>query len=148
MADRDSLNRTSFLIIQAAIKIHRRLGPGLLESVYRICLVHELRISGQEVSTEQNVPIYYDDLRLDGGYRLDLIVNNAVIVEAKAVEKLLPVHCAQLLSYLRLTEKRLGLLINFNVPLLVQGVKRIANNFLRSLRLRVPAMKAVKTVRV
>jgi GxxExxY protein len=127
--DREFLNHTSFFVIKAAIKIHRRLGPGLLESVYRTCLVHELRISGHDVSTEQNVPIYYGDLRLDGGYRLDLIVDNAVIVEVKAVEKLLPVHCAQLLSYLRLTEKRLGLLINFNVPRLAEGVKRIVNKF-------------------
>ena len=127
MDDKDSLNNTSFLIIQAAIKVHRRLGPGLLESVYRTCLSYELRISGQKVLSEQNVPIYYDDLRLDGGYRLDLIVNDAVIVEAKSVERLLPVHSAQLLSYLRLTEKRLGLLINFNVACLVQGVKRIVN---------------------
>jgi GxxExxY protein len=129
MENQASLNRTSFVIIQAAIKIHRRLGPGLLESVYRTCLVYELRKSGQHVSAEQNVPIYYDHLRLDGGYRLDLIVNEAVIVETKSVEKLLPIHCAQLLSYLRLTEKRLGLLVNFNVPRLVQGVKRIVNNF-------------------
>jgi GxxExxY protein len=129
MDDRNSLNHTSFLIIQAAIKIHRRLGPGLLESVYRTCLVYELRLSGQHVNAEQNVPIYYDDLRLDGGYRLDLIVNDVVIVETKSVERLLPVHCAQLLSYLRLTEKRLGLLINFNVPRLAQGVKRIVNKF-------------------
>lgn len=125
--DTDSLNKTSFLIIQAAIKIHRRLGPGLLESVYRTCLVHELKTFGQTVITEQIVPLYYDNLRLDAGYRLDLLVNDSVIVEAKAVEKILPVHCAQLLSYLRLTNKRLGLLINFNVPRLVEGVKRIVN---------------------
>lgn len=85
--DTDSLNKTSFLIIQAAIKIHRRLGPGLLESVYRTCLVYELKTSGQTVITEQIVPLYYDNLRLDAGYRLDLLVNDSVIVEAKAVEK-------------------------------------------------------------
>jgi GxxExxY protein len=81
------------------------------------------------VVSEQLVPIQYDGLKLDGGYRLDLLINNTVIVETKAVERLLPVHCAQLRSYMRLTEKRLGLLINFNVPTLVNGIKRIANNF-------------------
>jgi GxxExxY protein len=129
MDDRDSLNHTSFLIIRSAINIHRHLGPGLLESVYRTCLVHDLLTAGQVVVAEQNVPIYYDGLRLDGGYRLDLLVNNKVIVETKAVERLLPVHYAQLLSYLRLTDKRLGLLINFNVPCLVDGLKRIVNRF-------------------
>ena len=129
MEDRDALNQTSSVIIGASIRIHKRFGPGLLESVYRTCLIHELRTVGQRVLSEQNVPIYYNDLRLDGGYRLDLIVNDSVIVEVKAVEKILPVHCAQLLSDLRLTDKRLGLLINFNVSYLRQGLKRIVNKF-------------------
>jgi len=129
MEDRDALNQTSSVIICASIRIHKRFGPGLLESVNRTCLIHELRTVGQRVLSEQNVPIYYNDLRLDGGYRLDLIVNDSVIVEVKAVEKILPVHCAQLLSYLRLTDKRLGLLINFNVSYLRQGLKRIVNKF-------------------
>jgi GxxExxY protein len=127
--DQDALNQTSFLIIQSAMKIHRHLGPGLLESVYRACMVVELRGIGLVVATEQIVPIYYGELVLDDGYRIDLLVNDAIIVELKSVEKLLPVHHAQLLSYLRLTNKRLGLLVNFNVPRLVQGIRRIVNNF-------------------
>jgi GxxExxY protein len=108
MEDRNSLNDTSSLILQFAIKIHKSLGPGLLESVYRRCLIYELERAGQLVVSEQHVPIQYEGLQLDGGYRLDLLVNDSVIVETKSVEKLLPVHCAQLLSYLRLTNKRLG----------------------------------------
>ena len=129
MDDQHSLNQTSSLIIQCAIKIHKRLGPGLLESVYRRCLIYELEIAGQTVVSEQTVHIQYEGLELDGGYRLDLLVNDTVIVETKSVEKVLPVHCAQLLSYMRLTDKRLGLLVNFNVPCLLTGVKRIVNKF-------------------
>ena len=127
--DRETLDHTSRVIITMAIKVHSKLGPGLLESVYRTCLAHELRNAGHHVLAEQVVPVFYDDLQLDDGYRLDLLVNGSVIVEIKAVEKLLPVHVAQLLSYLRLTDKRLGLLMNFNVPRLVQGLKRVVNRF-------------------
>ena len=127
--DRASIDRTSRVIITMAIKVHSKLGPGLLESVYRTCLIHELRNAGHQVLAEQVVPIFYDELQLDDGYRLDLLVNDSVIVEIKAVERLLPVHAAQLLSYLRLTDKRVGLLLNFNVPRLVQGLKRIVNRF-------------------
>ncbi|HTL03477.1 MAG TPA: GxxExxY protein [Vicinamibacterales bacterium] len=129
MDDQSSLNQTSSLIVQCAVKIHKRLGPGLLESIYRKCLIYELRKADQKVASEQPVLIQYDGLQLDGGYRLDLLVNDTVIVETKAVERILPVHCAQLLSYMRLTDKRLGLLINFNVPTLVSGVKRVVNKF-------------------
>ena len=127
--DRESLNQLSRIIITAAIRVHSKLGPGLLESVYRTCLAHELRKAGLHVVAEQIVPVFYEELQLDDGYRLDLLVNDAIIVEIKAVEKLLPVHHAQLLSYLRLTDKRLGLLINFNVPRLVLGLKRVVNRF-------------------
>jgi len=129
MDDQSSLNQTSSLIVQCAVKIHKCLGPGLLESVYRKCLIYELKKADQKVVSEQPVLIQYDGLQLDGGYRLDLLVNDMVIVETKTVERILPVHCAQLLSYMRLTDKRLGLLINFNVPTLVSGVKRIVNKF-------------------
>jgi len=129
MDNQSSLNQTSSLIVQCAVKIHKRLGPGLLESIYRKCLIYELRKADQKVASEQPVLIQYDGLQLDGGYRLDLLVNDTVIVETKAVERILPVHCAQLLSYMRLTDKRLGLLINFNVPTLVSGVKRVVNKF-------------------
>ncbi len=99
-----------------------------MESVYRTCLTHELRKAGQSVVAEQTVPIVYDGVELDG-YRLDMLVNDSVIVEVKTVERLLPVHLAQLLSYLRLLDKRLGLLINFKVPQVMQGVKRVVNDF-------------------
>ena len=121
------LNGISFAIIQAAIEIHRTLGPGLLESVYRSCMIHEITERGLSVVAEQSVAIRYKNLILDVGYRLDLLVEGVVIVELKSVEVILPVHRAQLLSYLRLTNRRLGLLINFNVPALVKGVKRIIN---------------------
>jgi GxxExxY protein len=126
--ERESLNTTARIILDKAVVVHSRLGPGLLESVYRTCLAHELRTAGQKVVSEQMVPIVYDGIELDG-YRLDMLVNDGVIVEIKTVERLLPVHHAQLLSYLKLLDKRLGLLINFKVPQVMQGVKRIVNNF-------------------
>jgi GxxExxY protein len=126
--ERESLNATAKIILDKALIVHSRLGPGLLESVYRTCLTHELRTAGQKVVSEQLVPIVYDGIELDG-YRLDMLVNDGVIVEIKTVERLLPVHHAQLLSYLKLLDKRLGLLINFKVPQVMQGVKRVVNNF-------------------
>jgi GxxExxY protein len=121
------LNHISFLIIQAAIEIHKALGPGLLESTYRTCMIYELKLRGLKVVSEMVVPVRYKELVLDGGYRLDLLVEDAVIVELKAIETVLPVHRAQVLTYLRHTDKQLGLLINFNVEKLVLGVDRIAN---------------------
>jgi GxxExxY protein len=126
-AELRALNGLSSRIIEAAIEIHSVLGPGLLESVYRECLIYELGNAGLSVATERSVAICYKELRLEGGYRLDLLVENQIIVELKSVEKVLPVHVAQLLSYLRLTKKPLGLLINFNVPRLFQGVNRLIN---------------------
>ena len=123
------LNDLSYLIIQAGIEIHRVLGPGLLESTYRTCMIHELRERGLAVLSEQIVPVRYKELILDGGYRLDLVVEDSVIVELKSVEVVLPVHRAQLLSYLRHTNKPLGLLMNFNVAVLAAGVDRIKNGF-------------------
>jgi GxxExxY protein len=112
-------------LIDAAIAVHRTLGPGLLESVYEICLAHELQRRGHAVTTQAALPVVYDTMKLEGGYRIDLIVDDAVIVEVKSVEALAPIHEAQLLTYLRLSSKRLGFLINFNVLLLKQGVKRM-----------------------
>jgi GxxExxY protein len=125
--DRDFLNDTARIILDKAIIVHSKLGPGLLESVYRTCLTHELRRDGQKVITERLVPIVYDGIELDG-YRLDMLVNDGVIVEIKTVERLLPVHKAQLLSYLKLLDKRLGLLINFKVAQVMHGVTRVVNN--------------------
>jgi GxxExxY protein len=127
--DREFLNNTTSLIIDKAIVVHSKLGPGLLESVYCTCLTHELRKAGATVAAEQVVPVFYDEIQLDDGYRLDMLVNDAVIVEIKTVEKILPVHEAQLLSYLKLLDKRVGLLLNFKVPVLTQGIKRKVNNF-------------------
>ena len=121
------LNHISYLIIQAAIEVHRILGPGLLESIYRACLIYELRERGLTVVAEQQMPLRYKGLSFDAAYRIDLLVENDVIVELKSIASILDVHEAQVLSYLRLADKPLGLLINFNVTLLVQGVRRIMN---------------------
>jgi len=116
-------------IIEFAIKVHRVLGPGMLESTYEACLVHELRKSGLQVRDQVKLPVVYDGIVLEEAYRLDLIVEELVIVEIKSVEKIHPVHEAQLLSYLKLSDKRIGLLINFNVTLLKEGIKRVANKY-------------------
>ncbi len=116
-------------MIGAAIHVHRVLGPGLLESVYEHCLAHELRKCGFVVETQKPVPIRYDGLVIDGGFRLDLLVGTSLVVELKHVEALLPVHQAQLLTYLKLTGCQVGLLLNFNVPTLRRGIRRIVNDF-------------------
>jgi GxxExxY protein len=126
--DQSALNALSYQIIAAAIEIHSKLGPGLLESVYRTCMIHELRSAGMHVAAEKSVPIYYKGEILDGCYRIDVLVNDSIILELKAVDQILPVHRAQLLSYLRLTGKPLGLVINFHVPKLVEGVCRMINS--------------------
>ncbi len=114
-------------IIGCAIRVHKELGPGLLESAYEKCLAFELVESGLVVETQKALPINYRQVVLDCGYRIDLLVNDLVVVELKAVDKLLPIHHAQLLSYLKLSGRKLGLLINFNVDWLKDGVRRIAN---------------------
>ena len=113
-------------IVDAAFAVHKTLGPGLLEKVYEVCLVHELTKRGVIARQQISLPVYYDNLKLDAGLRLDLIADDRVIVELKAIEKVLPVHRAQILTYLKLTGLRLGLLINFNVPLIKDGIERIA----------------------
>ena len=112
-------------IIGAAIEVHRALGPGLLESTYEECLCHELRLRGLEFRRQVAIPVLYKGVSLDCGYRLDLVVQDEVVLELKSVEQLLPVHEAQLLTHLKLSGKRVGLLINFNVPLLTEGISRI-----------------------
>ena len=111
-------------IIGAAIEVHRALGPGLLESAYQACLARELTLRGLLFEKEKPLPVIYKDVQLDCGYRLDFVVAQKVILELKAVETLLPVHEAQLLTYLKLTGCRVGLLINFNVPVLIDGIRR------------------------
>ncbi len=111
-------------IIGAAIEVHKVLGPGLLESAYEECLCYELRLRDLSFARQVDLPIVYKGLRLDCGYRMDLVVNDVVLLELKAVEQLLPIHEAQLLTYLKLSSIKIGLLINFNVPVLKQGVVR------------------------
>ncbi len=123
------LNAITKDIIGAAMEVHRTLGPGLLESAYEACLVYELIRRGRQVEQQKLMPVIYHGVHLDVGYRLDLLVDGKVIVELKAVEQLLPIHEAQLLSYLKLSGCQVGLLINFNVPVLKQGIRRLVNNF-------------------
>ena len=114
-------------IVDSAIKVNRTIGAGLLESAYQFCLTYELRKRGLQVATEVEQPVIYDGQRLNVGYRLDMLVENCVIIENKAVETLLPIHEAQILTYLRLRDCRLGYLINWHLPLIKSGIKRMAN---------------------
>jgi GxxExxY protein len=124
------LNAISAQVLDAAFRVHSALGPGLLESAYVACLAHELRKAGLQVRTEVPVPVVYDGVQLaDVGYRIDILVEEQLVVEVKSVEALAPVHHAQVISYLKLSNRRLGLLINFNVARLVDGISRKANKF-------------------
>jgi GxxExxY protein len=122
-----SWNEITEAIIGAAIEVHRQLGPGLLESIYEACLAFELADRGLPVERQKDLPVVYRGVRVDCGYRIDLLVANKVVVELKAVEHLAPIHEAQLLSYLKLSGHKLGLLINFNATILKSGIRRIAN---------------------
>ena len=117
--------RVAGAIVDSTLRVHRALGAGLLESVYEACLCHELKQRGIPFEAQVALPVVYDGVRVDAGLRLDLLVSDSVIVEVKAVEKMHPLFEAQLLTYLKLTGLRLGLLINFNVPLVKDGIKRI-----------------------
>lgn len=119
-------------IVDSALKIHKELGPGLLESAYEACMQHELVKRGLTVERQKAQPVRYDGLTIDAGYRLDLVVNDEVVIELKSVEQTLPIHQAQLLTYLKLSDKSLGFLINFNVPLIKDGIRRLANHFKES----------------
>jgi GxxExxY protein len=122
----DGTNRAAKIVVNAAFAVHTQLGPGLLESVYEKCLCHAVQRRGLSVQRQLLLPIEFEDLRINSGLRLDMIVDECLIVEVKAVEILLPVHRAQLLTYLRLSGHRLGLLINFNVELIRNGITRVA----------------------
>ena len=123
------------------MKVHSTLGPGLLESAYETCLKHELVKRGLEIKSQVELPIVYDGVRLDAGYRIDLLVSNAILVELKSVDKIAPIHEAQLLSYLKLSNLQVGLLMNFNVIHLKDGIKRMVNRYQP---LRSSASSAVK----
>ncbi len=120
-------NEIAQQIVDAAYKIHSALGPGLLESTYQAVLVYELQKRGLKIEAEKPMPVIYESVQLDIGYRADLVVEDKVIVELKSVEQIAPVHKKQLLTYLKLADKRLGLLINFGAPLIKDGITRIVN---------------------
>jgi GxxExxY protein len=123
------LNAITYQIIGAAMDVHRALGPGLLESAYEACLAFELAERGFKVERQKPLPVTYKGFSLECGYRLDLVVNDRVIIELKAVNELAPIHKAQLLSYLKLSGCKVGLLINFNVKILRDGIRRLVNEF-------------------
>ena len=120
----EELNKISYDIIGCAYKVHSKLGPGLLESTYKVCLAYELQKMDYIVEMEKALPVIYDEIKLEAGYRIDLLVNKKVILELKSVEALNDIHTAQVLTYLKLADIKLGLLINFNVKDLKQGIKR------------------------
>jgi GxxExxY protein len=124
-----SFNELTERVIGACIEIHRALGPGLLESAYEECLCYELSRAGIKFDRQKPLPVHYKEVNLECGYRLDLVVEDKLIVELKSVDEIAPIHEAQLLTYLKLSSLTLGLLINFNVPVLKAGIKRIANHF-------------------
>jgi len=121
------INEITGQVIDASMKVHKALGPGLLESAYEACLTYELRKRGMTVSTQVPLPIVYEEVYLEVGYRMDLVVEKKVLVEIKSVEVIAPIHRAQLISYLKLSDHKAGLLINFNVELLKDGVTRMVN---------------------
>ena len=121
-------NELSEIVIGCAIKVHKKLGPGLLESAYEECLCYEIKKTGLKVEKQKTLPLVYEEVKLDCGYRIDLLVDNKLIVELKAVDALNDVYLAQVLTYLRLSNCKLGLLINFNVGKLKDGIRRIVNN--------------------
>jgi len=122
-------NEITELIIGCAIKVHKALGPGLLESAYQECLFYELKKTNLKVEKEKPLPLVYEEVKLDCGYRIDLIIEGRIIVELKSVDELNDIHLAQVLTYLKLADCKIGLLINFNVTQLTKGIKRVINNF-------------------
>ncbi len=120
-------NEISKIVFDAALKVHKALGPGLLESAYEACLFHELKKTGLKVEKQKSLPLIYEEVKLEAGYRIDIIIENKFIIEIKAVEALNDVHLAQLLTYLKLSDCKLGMLINFNVSLIKNGIKRVIN---------------------
>ncbi len=125
------IEEVATLIVDSAIKVHRALGPGLLESAYQQCLAYELRKRGLQVECEVMLPILYEGQRVDAGYRIDMVVENGVLIENKTVDLLLPIHEAQMLTYLKLRDCRLGFLLNWNVRLMKNGIRRMVNNLNR-----------------
>ncbi len=127
--DREKYNIISKTILNSAIEVHREIGPGLLESVYEMCLIEELKRNNLLAISQVELPIVYKGKELNKNFRIDVLVENEIIIELKTVDQILPVHEAQIISYLKLADKKLGFLINFNVSLLKNGFKRFVNNF-------------------
>lgn len=123
-----NVNELSYKVIGIALELHKKVGPGLLESAYENALAYDLEEAGLEVKQQVPLPFYYKEIKMEVGYRVDIIVENKLIVEIKSLENLAPVHFSQLLTYLKLSEKRLGLLINFNTKILKDGIHRVVNN--------------------
>ena len=121
-------NELSKIVFNCALKVHQNLGPGLLESAYEECLFYELNKTGLEIQKQKALPLVYEEVKLDIGYRIDIIIENKLILEIKSVEALNEIHFAQLLTYLKLTNCKLGMLMNFNVALIKNGIKRVVNN--------------------
>jgi GxxExxY protein len=126
--ERERLEKVASAIVDTAIKVHKALGPGLLESAYQYCHVYELRKRNLDIQTELVLPVIYDGQMIDAGYRIDVLVDGCIIIENKAVDSLLPIHQAQLLTYLKLQNCKLGFLLNWNVTLMKNGIRRIAHN--------------------
>ena len=121
------IEETAHQIVHSAIRVHKALGPGLLESVYQKCLAYELEKSGLPIQCEVPLPVHYEKIRIDMGFRADMIVNNSVIIENKTVDKIAPIHEAQLLTYLKMTDLHLGFLLNWNTVLMKDGIRRMVN---------------------
>ena len=133
-------------IIEAAIRVHTALGAGLLESTYSACLYYQLTVDGLHFEHQVRLPVVYQGVTVEAGYRIDFLVENCVVVELKAVEKLLPLHVAQLLTYLKLSERPVGLLINFNVPHLRQGIRRVVNGYRSGNEKDLPSVSSASSV--
>ena len=127
--NREELNRLSSLILDSAITVHREMGPGLLESVYELCLLKEFELRGIKALSQVSIPLIYKGYELSKDFKIDILVEDEIIIELKSVEIMLQVFEAQIISYLKLADKRLGFLINFSVPILKQGFRRFVNNF-------------------
>ncbi len=127
--EREEYNRLSGIILDSCITVHKEMGPGLLESVYEACLMKELELRGVQASNQIPIPLMYKGVHLSKDFRIDVLVENEIIVEIKSSEQMIPLYEAQTISYLRLAKKKLGFLVNFNVPILKKGFKRLVNNF-------------------
>ena len=127
MKTRDELEAIGKVLVDSIFQVHKALGPGLLESAYQACLAHELRKRSLKVQCEVTLPVRYDGIEIDAGYRIDMLIEEDIVVENKSVQAIAPIHEAQLLTYLKLSDRRLGFLVNWNVPLIKDGIKRMVN---------------------